>query len=409
MHRYRTRELRSGWRGARSRTWIGATVGRRLTALSALLLCALGGLSGLLMLSTPAAATPPVLGTFRIDGYRLRPSIEAATRERRWLRHEILPGENVRDVAKRYHVTADEIVRWNGLNARRPRLRAGQFLRVGARVVPPVRKRTIYKVRFGDTWDVISARYGIDRKELRKWNRRVPFRFRAGQRLQVWTSADRTGPNPGLPPAPPVALGSDQLLKPVASRGRSLGRPDRGRLRRGVRLPKNDVLYTRRQPDRAFGSSHTVRNLQRAVADWRNASSYRGALVVSDISRRRGGRLWPHQSHQSGRDVDIWLPLKEHLPQGTQARRASEVDWPATWGLIKALLDTGQVRYIFLDRRCQRRLYRAARATGISRERLREIVQYPRFAKTTVVRHAKGHDKHIHVRFVCDPANRRCR
>jgi murein endopeptidase len=124
---------------------------------------------------------------------------------------------------------------------------------------------------------------------------------------------------------------------------------------------------------------------------------------------KRGGKFPPHRSHQSGRDVDIRLPL---LP-GIARRRAphlDEVDWPATWALVDALFAGGEVQVVFLEAKLQRRLYDAARWQGVTHARLGELLQVLDPQRLgTVIRTAEGHDGHLHVRFACGPDEPDCR
>jgi hypothetical protein len=93
---------------------------------------------------------------------------------------------------------------------------------------------------------------------------------------------------------------------------------------------------------------------------------------------------------------------------GTIPVAASLVDWDATWKLVRSLVDTGQVKYVFLARQRQRPLYEAARRAGESSEQLEALIQFPRRSLAAVVRHSAGHIKHIHVRFRCAPDETAC-
>ena len=42
-------------------------------------------------------------------------------------------------------------------------------------------------------------------------------------------------------------------------------------------------------------------------------------------------------------------------------------------------------------------------------EELDRVIQYPRFEKTAIVRHAPGHGSHLHVRFMCGPDEGDCK
>ncbi|MGB1275129.1 MAG: penicillin-insensitive murein endopeptidase, partial [Nannocystaceae bacterium] len=169
----------------------------------------------------------------------------------------------------------------------------------------------------------------------------------------------------------------------------------------GIQLPERKKLYNRRKPDQAFGSSHAIKQILDAITRYQHDTKYRAPLQIGAISKRKGGRLRPHSSHQSGRDIDIRLP---------RVGKGGSIDWRATWKLVHAFIETNEVQYIFLTHRLQRSLYRAARTSGASKKDLAKWIQWPRKAKTNngIVRHARGHDAHIHVRVTCGPRDRSC-
>jgi len=145
-----------------------------------------------------------------------------------------------------------------------------------------------------------------------------------------------------------------------------------------------------------------------------------GEIILADISKKSGGHFDPHKSHQAGRDIDIWLPtLKgvyktKYLDDGrTRPRKPhfEEVDWYATWGLVRALIQTGAVKYIFLDWRYQKYVYDAAVNMGATREQLDEWIQYPRHQSSPrgIFRHSQDHLSHIHVRFKCAQWESQCK
>lgn len=354
-----------------------------------------------------ASADPPLAakdGVSRLS----RSERSAESHGRQWVRHRVLPAERLDEIAARYGVRPRAIIRWNDMDPHDPFLRAGDHLRIYARRAPEPRERIRYTVQRGDSWHGIANRFGVNARKLRHWNRDVPVRFHAGAKLTVWVEPQHLQPDEGRQVVQDEAVG-DLPLQPVPTGAVSVGRPTRGRLLHGIQLPKNPALYTLRRPEHTYGSTHAVRHLQLGIARFRAQSEYEGELVISDMSRRRGGRLRPHNSHRSGRDVDIRLPAREELPEDTVPRRRSQVDWRAAWTLIKSLIDTGEVKYIFLSRSRQRELYRAAREAGVSEAQLGELVQYPGRSRTTIVRHARGHTKHIHVRFTCGDSEPRCR
>ncbi len=365
-----------------------------------------------LCLAAPAAQA----GT----GYGDPPKDEASDEKpkRKWIRHEIIPGETLQDIADRYGVYRKSLIRWNKMDPDRPRLYAGKTLKVYAEHVPPERVEISYVVKYGDTWAKIAEAHGIEESDLRRWNLKVPRRFKAGTKLVVWLEPEDLEEEPefalsGGGEQGEAAIEKNDALLPLekfSTRSESVGSPNSGRISNSTQLPENPPLYTRLRPEEAYASSHTIATLQLAVARWRRDSGYLGKLVIAALSKRGGGRLSPHKSHQSGRDVDIRMPVKKGV-KGSLAENASQVDWDATWGLVRALLETGQIQYIFLSYERQPYLYKAAKRAGASKDELEKWIQYPRKNHTNngVVRHAKGHTAHIHVRFHCGPKEPRCR
>jgi hypothetical protein len=139
-----------------------------------------------------------------------------------------------------------------------------------------------------------------------------------------------------------------------------------------------------------------------ALHAFRATSGYEGLIRLGTMSRRRGGDVGGHRSHQSGRDLDIRLPLRAEVRQ-TLYPKLWRVDWLATWNLINALLDTGAVRVIFFDYKRQKKLYREMRAAGVDEETLDRVLQYPtrEGPRDGFVRHSHGHTAHLHIRFRC--------
>jgi hypothetical protein len=80
---------------------------------------------------------------------------------------------------------------------------------------------------------------------------------------------------------------------------------------------------------------------------------------------------------------------------------SGNLDAARTWDLIKAFLDTNEIKYIFMDYSVQKLLYEHAAKKGVSSDTLDELFQYPRGKNRGhgLIRHSKGHVNHFHVRF----------
>ena len=345
----------------------------------------------------------------------------------KWIKHEVIPGERLDDIAARYDVRTASLIRWNKLDPDKPRIYAGRELAVYTKFIPPPQQKIVYTVKYGDTWAKIASAHRVDPDHLReRWNSKVPRAFKAGQEIIIWidplTNGDlleddpaeqMTAANAGTSAstfstttAGTVSVGALPLVA-IQKGAVSVGKPNKGKIVNSLALPENKKLYTIRKPDESFGSSHALYNLQLAVAQWRQATGYSGSLPIGAISKKGGGRLRPHSSHQSGRDVDVRLPLKN---AGGSSDNVNDVDWDATWGLILALVATGEVEYIFLTTDRQKYLLKAAKRAGASKDLIDRILQYPETSgnKNGIVRNQKGHTAHFHVRFACAANETRC-
>jgi murein endopeptidase/LysM repeat protein len=347
----------------------------------------------------------------------------------KWIKHTILPGERIDDIAARYDVRRSSLIRWNKLDEKKPQLFAGRDLAVYTKHIPPPQQKLIYTVKSGDTWNKIASAHYVDPDDLRsRWNSKVPRKFKAGQELVIWVDpldnptllrdADepRTKASAGTSAksgggthvaSTSLAAGPKLPLIKIKTGSVSVGKPNRGKIVNALALPENKALYTIRKPDECFGSSHTLHNLQLAIANFRQVTGFSGEVVIGAISKQGGGRIKPHSSHQSGRDVDVRLPVKN---TSGSADNIDDVDWDATWALIQAIVSTGEVQYIFLSTSRQKRLHKAAKRAGASKDMLERTIQYPSTSGTNngIVRNASGHTAHFHVRFTCAPNETRC-
>jgi murein endopeptidase/LysM repeat protein len=359
----------------------------------------------------PALAVPPPAATVPLS----------AVSGARWIQHRIIPGDRLTEIAGLYRVAVAKLLEWNKLDPQQPLLRVGRQLRVYTESEPVERQQRSYVVKNGDSWSKLAKHFGVEQERLRnQWNPDVDT-LRPGAKLNVWRETEPvTGTAVGaLLTSTLRTTGAEAERAPAQSTPRlpihdvaptamSTGSAARGHLIDGIQLPDNPALYTVRNPAHSWGSSLTVSELQRAIRDFRERTGFDREVLVADMSREHGGRFRPHHSHTSGRDVDIRLPLRLGIRKGVVPQLASQVDWDATWALIRAFASGGQLQYVFLSRSRQQALYEAAQRAGTSASELQQFIQYPRHSRTAVVRHAHGHTEHMHLRFKCAPNESSC-
>lgn len=126
-------------------------------------------------------------------------------------------------------------------------------------------------------------------------------------------------------------------------------------------------------------------------------------LLIGDLSRRGGGTMHGHKTHDKGIDADIGLYMRGgRQPLGGFLDVTPEVlDAPATWALVRALLDTGNVQFILLDQALIDALRTHARVVeGLDDDELDAI--FPEgpvdWRRRGVINHAPNHRSHLHVR-----------
>ena len=341
-----------------------------------------------------------------------------------WVRHRVIPGEQLDEIAERYAVARKDLIKWNRLNGKHT-LRAGTRLRIRTQLEVPERERIEHIVQTGDTWAGIATHYGVEAEHLReRWNHKSDLQ--AGTKLTIWVDRALPSDDSPLTAAARVTRQADEVIRhpdapeddaheltieadyfpimDVPLRSRSTGHPGAGRISHPVQLPENEGLYHLRDPERSYVSSHAGMVLQNSIARFRLRSGYGGLVLIKDTSRRGGGPLFPHKSHQSGRDADIQLLLKEN----TTLYSAANVDWDANWSLLYSMVESDHIRYIFLSWPQQRLLYRAARRAGMKLKDLEPILEYPKRGRQSIIRDEQGHDTHFHVRVDCAPWEGRC-
>lgn len=181
----------------------------------------------------------------------------------------------------------------------------------------------------------------------------------------------------------------------------SLGVPNRGALFNPEAF-RDSELWVIESAENVWATPESIRALQHAVEAVRREHPGTTPLHIGDASRRRGGYLRPHRSHQSGRDVDVGFYYLDG-PAWYAPATASNLDRVRTWALVRALLADGETEYIFLDQGVQTLLVEHALAAGEDPAWLRDV-----FGGTSrreaPVRHTRGHKTHLHVRFLSPEA-----
>lgn len=322
--------------------------------------------------------------------------------EKTTIQHTVIPAETVEEIALRYGVPIQSVMRWNSIDESTP-LEPGRALVIHSTKSPLAQQQITYRPDKQESWSSLAKRFDVPVSKLQAYNPGIADAvIKPGMELTIWVD-----PKP-LKKKADVQIPEFTVRKDAIS----IGSPQNGKIENGVQFPPNDKLYKRRNPQIMWCAAHMAENLQRAIASFRYTYDFEGEIVVADMSHQRGGPFHPHKSHQAGRDVDIWLPsLKgvyqpSHIKEGKERRPyADEADWFALYGFLKALHETGQVQAVFLAYELHDRVYKAAKLMGASEQELSEMIAYPRGAhyRGALLQHSDGHNRHVHVRFKCGP------
>ncbi|WP_233261727.1 penicillin-insensitive murein endopeptidase [Vitiosangium sp. GDMCC 1.1324] len=174
----------------------------------------------------------------------------------------------------------------------------------------------------------------------------------------------------------------------------SVGFVESGRMVNSVQFPQGEEWIVV-SPELAWGTQETVDYVTRAIREVRAQYPKAPQLRVNQISSRDGGYLRPHKSHQNGRDVDLgfYYPTVDPI----RAReRERYIDLELNWALLKALAMHADVQMILVDKRVQKVLYDYALRKGENKAWLDSLFND---GAKSLIKHAKRHRDHFHVRF----------
>lgn len=217
----------------------------------------------------------------------------------------------------------------------------------------------------------------------------------------------------------PACMATPSPLAP-GLRG-SVGVPHLGVQTDAAALPKSGEGFVRLRPHdtRNWGVPRLVRLIQDAAAHVARKFPGTHPLVVGDLSARHGGKISGHNSHRTGRDVDILYyvtspsgaPVENkgfvsHLADGLAFSGRGEflrLDVERQWELVKYMVtrpDVG-IQFMFASHNVEALLIDYALAKN-------EPIDVIYRAQTVLLepKDSLPHDDHIHLRVACSPEDR---
>lgn len=198
----------------------------------------------------------------------------------------------------------------------------------------------------------------------------------------------------------------------------TVGVPHNGVLTESAELPRSGSGYRRFRPRSPayFGLPRLVRAIERASRTVDEELPGGAPLVVGDLSGEFGGKIPRHNSHRTGRDVDLlfyvttpsgvprenagFFPLEAdgivRFPDGTYGL----LDLERQWLLIRTLLldEEVDVQFLFMSRELEAQIMRYA----LAKETDWELLWH---AETVMLQPGDSlpHADHIHMRIACRP------
>lgn len=200
----------------------------------------------------------------------------------------------------------------------------------------------------------------------------------------------------------PLAALDDEAIEQIVQRdpsslgSLSVGAPNGGALFNGIQMQDSE-LWKMADPEHAWGTRESIDFVAYAIKRVNEYFPASPQLYVGDFSARSGGKLRPHLSHQSGRDVDLGYYYSTG-PAWYKRATAKTLDRARTWTLLEVLLKETRVEYVFMDRSIQPLLREYALAQGEDPQWLSRVFEGPKNGDP-IVRHRLGHATHMHVRF----------
>jgi LysM repeat protein len=300
--------------------------------------------------------------------------------------HIVEKGDSLSQLAERYGVPAKAIQRWNQKKIKEAgHLRAGVKLRIYSSVPVRIKRRATYIVKKGDNLSRIAKALNVSVEHLKAMNNLKGSTLKARQKLSY-------------------------LLPGPENRSESVGRPSDGRLINGESMPAGPGYTFGRRPN-IYGTNESIGLLIEGIGSFMRKYPDGPTVVVGNLSRSTGGKLSPHKSHQSGRDVDLgYMHKAKYQPvESMLSTNAENIDLEKTWSLLEIFLDTGKVKAVFIDYKIQRLLYDYLVKKKVKQSKLEKLFQYPRGkGAEALIKHVKGHHHHVHLRFLCPAGDDRC-
>ncbi|MDX2002626.1 MAG: LysM peptidoglycan-binding domain-containing protein [Chitinophagales bacterium] len=123
--------------------------------------------------------------TTKEEAVPLEEEIENNKRDKAPVYHEVLPGETLYGIAKKYNVSVDDLKRWNNIEG---------SLKSGTKLVIDYKQEDLpeendqprfHSVGSGDTLYSIARTYGVTVQQIKQWNKMTTDKVKLGEKLII--------------------------------------------------------------------------------------------------------------------------------------------------------------------------------------------------------------------------------
>jgi len=253
------------------------------------------------------------------------------------------------------------------------------------KVCPKGTKLKTTNVRRGETFEAVAKRVQVTPENLKKWNRRLrPDKLKVGQNIRYCVEVIQPG-----------SIGACHKGSLVG--GRNLD-PDGDHQGIGfVTAPSRKALWATKE---------TISYVKKCAAEYRRKFPKGAPMNIGDLSKKNGGPLGNHLSHQSGRDVDIGYMTNPPQSRGYFNRNATRdnLDLPKQWAIVQCFLDNPDTMYIFLSHTVKDALLVYVNSHPKLKSKYGKY-----FRRLSILRPDNEHHSHMHVRFKCPKDSKKCK
>lgn len=204
---------------------------------------------------------------------------------------------------------------------------------------------------------------------------------------------------------------------PLSKRSLTVGAPNDGYQRRAKRLrPTEHLKIKRGSHRRSYGHPALVLMLRRSARDIAKALPH-SVMLVGDLSKKRGGPISGHRSHQSGRDADIGFYLRNSSGKqvvlnrfvsidadgNVLGRRGLFFDEKRNWLLVRSWLKDKRagISHVFVATHVRNLILKYARSNQAAKKHYQAAL-----ALLKQPSNAANHDDHYHLRIACPKEQR---